>query len=85
MTRLGIEPRSPGPFAILLLIRPIAQYIYIYIYTERERERERESGYIYIYIYIYVSREREVLNWEIEISQENFKNNLVCSNSLVNR
>ena len=35
MTRLGIEPQSPGSLANTLLIRPMARiYIYIYIYID---------------------------------------------------
>ena len=51
MTRLGIEPRSPGRLANTLLIRPMNIYVCVYMYIF---VCAWVCVYIYIYIYIYI-------------------------------
>ena len=71
MTRLEIEPWSPGPLVnIYIYVYPIDIMIRVYIYSIYI-----ESIYIYIYIYIYYIFNRSQGNQRTSFNCTPFKHN----------
>ena len=73
MTQPGIEPRSPGPLAKILIIMPVYIYIYIYIYIVAIEKGLRPAS-LYIYIYIYIPTEKNLSRFHLtkEIVDRNY-------------